>query len=850
MRLFLRGLLLSLWVGGLAHAQSPTIDPAFALGHVYAPGYVPQAVQQADGKRVLVGQFNRVAGTDVTTAGTYSLARLLAGGTQLDMAFQANVAGLQGEISQVLPLANGQLLVFGYGRATPLQSGGISRTGLLRLNADGTPDAAFALSTVAPTVIPQSVAEQPDGKLVVVGFLEAANGALSRVVVRLNPDGSRDTGFQVSLSTGPADVVENVLLQPDGNIILSGIFSTVQGQPRRALARLLPTGALDPSFDAALPANTRAGRLALQPDGKLLVLLGPNGILALRRLLPTGAADASWQPGTGFSTPGIAPNFGALAVQADGNILVATSATLYNGTPIGRLVRLLPGGTLDASFANQTAAPDAGRYPLSVQALPGGQVLVGGQPVPFGSPGAVPVPLAVLAASGAYLPTVTPGVQQPGSVLDIVRQPNGQLLVGGDFTEINGQAAGNVARLNADGTPDAAFTTACNGPVNSVALQPDGKVLLGGRFGYAAGVARNGLARLLPGGTLDAAFAPVLQPVGGGQVRQVAVQPDGNVLLAGSFNLRPSPTAPPQVLARVLGTTGQRDATFVPADSTGNFTLLVQPNGRILVGGQSRTLRPNGTTSVLAWRLLPSGALDASFTLTSVSAAGNSNNYTTLTTDATGRVYVGNRFPAFGAAPTRDVARLLADGTPDATFVANLTGTLYGVTALAVQPNGRVLTGVELLRGTAYRGLVRLLADGTEDVGFDAARAPGEDVLRLLIQPDGAILAAGSFQQVSGLPVNSLVRLLDANVLAIRAGQSAARLDAWPVPAHGTLHLHLDAAAQPQSVQLLDALGQMVLMQRATQSEQTLNTVGIPPGIYLVRVAYAYGFATRRVVLE
>ncbi|MGY3088464.1 putative delta-60 repeat protein [Hymenobacter sp. UYAg731] len=855
MRLFLRGLLLNLVVGGLAHAQSPTIDPAFALGKVYAPGYVPQAVQQADGKRVLVGSFSRVAGTDVAVTGTYSLARLLAGGTQLDVAFQANVAGLQGELSQVLPLANGQLLVLGYGRANPLQSGSISRTGLLRLNTDGTPDAAFTPSTVAPTLIPQAVAEQADGKLVVAGFLEAANGTLSRALVRLNPDGSRDPGFQVSLSNGPSDVVENVLLQPDGNIILSGIFSTVQGQARRALARLLPTGALDPSFDAALPANTRAGRLALQPDGKLLVLLGPNGILALRRLLPTGAADATWQPGTGFSAPGVVLNFGALAVQADGNILVATSATLYNGTPIGRLVRLLPGGTLDASFANQTAAPVAERYPLSLQPLPGGQVLVAGFPLPYGDPAARRVPLAVLGSGGAYLPAAAPAVQQPGTVFDVARQPNGQLLVGGDFTEINGQAAGYVARLNPDGTPDPTFAGACNDAVRSVVLQADGKVLLGGRFGYVGSAGRAGLARLLPTGVLDGAFAPPLvppaQPFSGGQeVQQVAVQPDGNVLLAGSFNLRPSPTAPPQVLARVLGTTGQRDATFVPADSTGNFTLLVQPNGRILVGGQSRALRPNGTTSVLVWRLLPSGALDASFALTSVSAAGNSNNYTALATDAAGRVYVGNRFPAFGAAPTHDVACLLADGTPDATFVANLTGTQYGVTALAVQPNGRVLAGVELLRGTAYRGLVRLLVDGTEDVGFDAARAPGEDVLRLLIQPDGAILAAGSFQQVSGLPVNGLVRLLDANVLAVRASQSAARLDAWPVPAHGALHLRLDVTAQPHQVQLLDAIGRVALTQNVTQPELTLNTTGIPAGIYLVRVAYAHSFATRRVVLE
>lgn len=843
----------------LVRAQGPVLDPSFIVGQTYTAGTVRQAVQQADGKQVLVGQFNRVAGTDVPVAGYDSMVRLLANGTQLDAVFQSNVAALRGEINQALPLANGQLLVLGQGRANPLQVGSVSRVGLLRLNADGTPDAAFAPSATAPTLTPRAVVEQPDGKLLVAGFFEAANGTLSPALVRLTTTGAVDPGFQPLVNGGINNPVDNVLLQADGSIIISGTFSTVQGQTRRALARLLPTGALDTNFDAGLAANIRAGGLALQADGKLLALLGSNGSFLLRRLLPTGAADATWQPGTGFGGPS-ARYFGTLAVQANGSILVSTSATLYNGAPIGRLVRLLPTGTLDASFANQTAVPVAERYPLSVQALPNGQVLAAGQRLPYGSLAAQPVPLAVLSTTGAYVPTAAPAVLQPGSVFDIAQLPNGQLLVGGDFTEINGQAAGYVARLNADGTADATFTTACNGPVNSLVVQADGKLVLGGSFGYVGGIARAGLARLLPAGTPDVAFAPPLQPStqpfsGGQGVRQVAIQPDGNILLSGSFNLRTRATAPLQVLARVLATTGQRDATFVPADSTGNFSLLVQANGRILVGGVSRALLPTATMPVLVWRLLANGALDNSFQLTPVNATGNSVNYgevTPLATDAGGRIYVGGRFATYGPVPTRDVARLLTNGTPDASFLANpgAGSTLYNVAALAVQPNGRLLVAADILRGSTAQGLTRFLADGTEDTNFSSSSSTDYGALRLLVQANGAILAAGAFRQFGGLPVGGLVRLLDANVLAVRAGQSAARFDAWPVPAHGTLHLRLDATAQPQAVQLLDMLGRIVLTQRSTQTELTLNTVGIPAGIYLVRVAYAHHFATRRVVLE
>ena len=422
----------------LAHAQGPTIDPAFAIGRVYMPGLLRQAVQQADGKRLLVGTFSRVAGTDVPVAGYYNLARLLGSGTQLDVAFQANVAGLQGELYQVLPLVGGKLLLLGLDAAAPFQLGGITRPGLMRLNADGTADPTFDQGAIPAIAGARAAVEQPDGKLVVAGYA-LAGGTATDVLLRLNANGTTDASFQPSQSGGIGGSVEQVLLQPDGTIIISGPFATVQGQPRRTLARLLPSGVLETSFNAALPANTQAGSLALQADGKLLTLLGGNGSRQLQRLLPTGAADATWQPGTGFGGPS-ARYFGPLAVQADGNILVSTSATLYNGVPIGRLVRLLPSGTLDASFANQTVAPVAERYPLSVQALPTGQVLVAGQPLPYGSLAAQPVPLAVLAAGGAFQAAAAPAVQQPGSVFDVARLPNGQLLVGGDFTEINGQA--------------------------------------------------------------------------------------------------------------------------------------------------------------------------------------------------------------------------------------------------------------------------------------------------------------------------------------------------------------------------------------------------------------------------
>jgi hypothetical protein len=76
--------------------------------------------------------------------------------------------------------------------------------------------------------------------------------------------------------------------------------------------------------------------------------------------------------------------------------------------------------------------------------------------------------------------------------------PDGKVLIGGEFTSVNGTNQNSIARLNADGSLDSSFNpgTGANGRVFAIALQPDGKVLIGGDFLTANGVLRPHVARL------------------------------------------------------------------------------------------------------------------------------------------------------------------------------------------------------------------------------------------------------------------------------------------------------------------------------------------------------------------
>lgn len=126
---------------------------------------------------------------------------------------------------------------------------------------------------------------------------------------------------------------------------------------------------------------------------------------------------------------------------------------------------------------------------------------------------------------------------------DVVRsvavQADGKVVIGGGFTSVNGVPSSFIARLNAGGTPDTAFSTntgtGFNGSVDSVAVQADAKILVGGFITSVDGVPSSGIARLNTDGTPDTAFSTNTGTGFDGAVLPVAVQADGKVLVGGDF---------------------------------------------------------------------------------------------------------------------------------------------------------------------------------------------------------------------------------------------------------------------------------------------------------------------------
>ena len=820
MKVFL--LLVALALGSITPSLAQTsLDPAFQPSLIYKPTSLRAVLQLSNGARVLSGYIRQASGQPAN-----HLVRYLPNGT-LDATFAANVAGYQWQPAAiVLEAPGGKLLLVSSSPLLRLGAVGTAPgSSLVRLNADGTPDASFA-TTIQFAGYLSTALVQPDGKVVVGGRLTALNGQPVSNLVRLNADGTLDASFQAT-GAGPDAAVSALALQPDGKLLVGGMFANVRGQAAALLVRLLPSGALDTSFATrnGPAANKNVTAVALQADGKVLISgygltdFGPGNPV---RLTNAGTLDASFQAAMNQS-------LNQLSVQPDGRILGGQSNN-------GPLVRLLATGAPDPGFQ----VPAGLGAVTGWQLLPNGQVLVGiYDPTTSYATATYALSVSLLNSNGTRDSGFEPHLQAQGLVSCMALQADGKLLLGGDFDEVNGTARYGLARLNPTGTLDATYApqAAFGTTITNLVLQPDGKLLVGGKFSVLGGSPRSGLARLLPSGVADASFAPAfVTPAVLGTVQQLALQPDGQVLI-----VRYATTGG---FVR-LTATGQPDPSFQPDPGLQPRVLLVQPDGKIVVSAYSSF----GATYPPVLRLLPSGAADPAFN--QPAARPNHSGVTSLARYDDGRLLVAGQFEGLGSVSSPGVVRLLADGTPDVTFSTPTPAISYVIHDAVIQPNGRIMVAGLFNAGGPYlAGTSRLLANGALDPSYSPLQGPTSGTYSLAIQPDGKILAAGEFTLVSGLEILCLTRLVDANVLAVKANDHAPALTAWPVPAREALHVQLDATAQPQRVQLLDALGRAVRTQAANSAALTLPTAGLAPGVYLLRVKYATGAATRRVVVE
>jgi uncharacterized delta-60 repeat protein len=413
-------------------------------------------------------------------------------------------------------------------------------------------------TVVSRSLFAWDLAVQPDGRIVTVG----RNGGrtLRTVVARRLDNGQLDPTFRNGVvAVASKALMFLIALQPDGRILIAGeapgTGMSADGSPADfILARLLPTGQLDPSFGSGGVVRTDFGAddgpsaLTIQDDGRILLAghadrgypdrANPDSSFAVARYEPNGSLDPSFGAGGR-----VLVSFGrfntarAMRVSADGRIALAGTNQLDPGAnEPERLAqaRLLTDGSLDPSFGT------------------GGQLVT-----PFLAPGE-----DVLLSFPPFV------------IYGLTYATDGRLVAAGEASVKRGKrivSLTKVARYGPDGAPDPSFGLGGRmllnqrkmGRVNGVATTAGGGIVVAGLTNsIPEGVQ---LVRLTPGGVLEAGFGrsgSVKTRLPGTAVDFPAVtfDPLGRVLVAGFTGLGRGGQS---VIARYQAS-GRLDRTFGP----------------------------------------------------------------------------------------------------------------------------------------------------------------------------------------------------------------------------------------------------------------------------------------------
>lgn len=428
-----------------------------------------------------------------------------------------------------------------------------------------------------------------------------------------------------------------------------------------------------------------------------------------------------------------------------------------------------------------------------------------------------------------------------GSCWAIAVQPDGKILVGGNFTIVNGVERNGVARLNADGSLDLGFDPAygANGNVRALAVQPDGKVLVGGMFTYFNMHLCNHIIRLNADGSVDEGFD--MGSGFDGNVYSFLLRPDGDILVGGDFY------HVNEVMARGLtrlNADGSRDTGFDAGDISGVYALAPTADGRIIVGGVYSYL--SGVDRRCIGAIEENGGVDHTF----APFGWNSSPVFAVAVQNDGKVLAGGMIPG-------GLARMEANGEIDPFFGSGVSG--FGgwdpwVYAMTLQTDGKIICAGRFASydGTPCNGIARLNVDGTLDESFYLGTGCNADVFAMAQQLDGKVLIGGFFDNIDGTPCAHIARLFAEDISTDIAGLDQLELGIYPNPSTGPVRITMDEQGAA-NLRVIGPDGRDVHMASTTgmgNGPRSLDLSGYARGVYMVRISAGERARTERLVIQ
>ena len=695
-----------------------------------------------------------------------------------------------------------------------------------------------ATSGTAVTSI-NALAVVGNGGLYVGGTFTQAGGIGANNVARWN--GTTWSSLGASTANGVNGPVNALVVATNGNLYAGGAFTQAGGAAQAGGVTANAVARWNGAFWSSLDPGTGSGvsstvySMAVASNGDLYVggqFVQAGAVSAYRIAKWNGTAWSSLGGGTGPTT-GLNGLVYALAVAANGDVYAGGTFTLAGGATAKNVAKW--DGTAWSSLGTGAAN---GVFTTTINALTvvgNGDLYMGGDFMQ--ADGAMANRVAKWNGTAWSSLDMGPGngVNGPLNALAVAR--NGDLYVGGIFTQAGGVAANNVAKWN--GTAWSSLGTSpangVDGIVFALAVAANGDVYAGGTFGWAGGASANNVAKW--NGTAWNSLGTGPSNGVDGIVYALAVAGNGDVYAGGGFGQAGGASA--LRVARWNGTAWSSLSTGTFGASGFVYALAVAANGDVYVGGKftqaggvlaNRVAKWDGT----AWSSLGTGTSN-----------GVGGFVYALAVASNGDVYVGGEIGQAGGATAIRVARW--NGTAWSALGAGV-GTSYpqAVYAVALAANGDVYVGGNFTQasGVVTNYVTRWNGSTWSSLGTGTNAV----VNTLATGPTGKLYAGGYFTTTGdGGKAMSRFGIYDPSAPLAAAAKAAPAGQLFPNPAHGTATLRLPAGAPRLALTLTDALGRTVRRYPAPATAETeLDLHGLPAGSYVVHC----GAVGQRLVVE
>lgn len=419
-------------------------------------------------------------------------------------------------------------------------------------------------------------------------------------------------------------------------------------------------------------------------------------------------------------------------------------------------------------------------------------------------------------------------------------QSDGKIILGGKFEFYNGESKNNIVRLNFDGSIDTTFKIGIGFDYNvqAIKIQSDNKILVGGGFTKYKGNSHIGLIRLLPNGEIDTSFKI---GTGGKDVSTIEITSNNVILIGGSFTTFNGQSRVYFAQLNMDGTLLNTNTNFDDSPTNAIKCIVVQPDNKILVGGQFYYF--NSSPARFLIRLNSDYSIDTAFFVSKSYTEGFSSNIRAIKVQNDGKIILGGAFTRYGSINVNHLARLNSDGTIDNDFNIG-SGANFDVNSIYIQDDSKIVVGGSFssFNNQVSKYLIRLLNNGSIDNSFKIGSGFSSYVSSITPLSNETILLTGGFTSYNSISQNRISKLLTgANTnVSEKENFSKCRVIPNPIKNH-YLSINVPNLNNKYDVEIFDLIGKTVFKQINISSLEgklsvDLNCLELKSGVYYTKI--------------